>query len=96
MWLPYLAASHYLARRYKECLAACEQALLANPGYPLAVRYMVSALGQLGRATEAQPLLPLLKKIDGDFAGLETMWRRLFVTEAADHLLDGCRSAGFA
>ena len=96
MWLPYLAASHYLARRYKECLAACEQALLANPGYPLAVRYMVSALGQLGRAGEAQPLVPLLKKIDGDFAGLETMWRRLFVTEAADHLLDGCRSAGFA
>jgi tetratricopeptide (TPR) repeat protein len=96
MWLPYLAASHYLSQRYKECLAACEQALLANPGYPLAVRYMVAALGQLGRAAEAQPLLPLLKKIDGDFGGLEAMWRRLFVQEAADHLLDGCWRAGFA
>ena len=27
MWLPYLAASHYLSRRYKACLDASEQAL---------------------------------------------------------------------
>ncbi len=96
MWLPYLAASHYLAGRNKECLAVCEQALVANPGYPLAVRYMVAALGQLGLAAQAQPLLPLLRKIDGGYAGTETMWRRLFVPEAADHLLEGCRRAGFA
>jgi adenylate cyclase len=96
MWLPYLAASHYLAGRYKDCLAACEQALVANPGYPLAVRYMVAALGQLGLIAQAQPLLPLLRKIDSGYAGTEAVWRRLFVPEAADHLLEGCRRAGFA
>jgi tetratricopeptide (TPR) repeat protein len=96
MWLPYVAASHYLAGRYKECLAACEQALLANPGHPLAVRYMVAALGQLGRVAEARPLLALLRRYDGDFAGVEALARHFFVPEAVEHLLDGVRRAGFA
>jgi adenylate cyclase len=95
MWLPYLAASYYLSRRYKDCLATCEQALVANPGYPLAIRYMVAALGQLGRSTEAEPLQRLLRTIDGDFAGVQALWQRLFVSEAADHLLEGVRRAGF-
>ncbi len=95
MWLPYLAASHYLSRRYMACLEASEQALSANPGYPHAVRYMVAALGQLRRIAEAQPLIPLLRRADGNFAGLEALTRQLFVPEAADHLLDGFRRAGF-
>jgi len=91
MWLPYLAASHYLSRRYKACLDASEQALSANPGYPHAIRYMVAALGQLGRVSEAQPLLPLLRRTDGDITGVQALWRHYFVPEAADHLLDGIR-----
>ena len=96
MWLPYVAASHYLRGRYKASLEASEQALAANPGYPLAIRYMVAALGQLGRVAEAQALLPMLRRIDRDFAGTEAMWRRLFVPGAAERLLDGVRKAGFA
>jgi tetratricopeptide (TPR) repeat protein len=95
MWLPYLAVSHYLTGRYKECLAASEQALSANPQYPLAVRYAVAALGQLGRAGQAQPLFPVLRTIDKDFAGSDVVWRRLFVKDAADHLLAGLRRAGW-
>jgi adenylate cyclase len=95
MWLPYLAASYYLSRRYKACLDASEQALSTNPGYPHAVRYMVAALGQLGRVAEARPLISLLRRADRDFAGLEALTRSLFVPEAADHLLDGFRRAGF-
>ena len=95
MWLPYLATSHYLSRRYKACLEASEQALLANPEYPHAVRYMVAALGQLGRVAEARPLLSLLRRYDGDLAGLEALTRNYFQQEAADHLLDGFRRAGF-
>ena len=95
MWLPYLATSHYLSRRYKACLEASEQALLANPDYPHAVRYMVAALGQLGRVAEARPLLSLLRRYDGDLAGLEALTRNYFQQEAADHLLDGFRRAGF-
>ena len=94
MWLPYLAASHYLSRRYKECLHASEQALSANPGYPHAVRYMVAALGQLGRLVEARPLIPLLRKFDRDFAGLEAVTRSLFLPRAADHLLEGIPPRG--
>ncbi len=96
MWLPYRAASHYLVRRYRDCLAACQEALEANPQYPLAVRYMAAALGQLGRTSEAAALLPLMRRIDGDFAGLESLTRRMFVPDAADHLLEGFRAAGFA
>jgi tetratricopeptide (TPR) repeat protein len=95
MWLPYLAVSHYLEGHYKECLAVCEQALEANSEFPLAVRYAVAALGQLGLAAQAQPLLPVLRKIDKGFAGSEAVWRRLFVKEAADHMLDGLRRAGW-
>jgi adenylate cyclase len=95
MWLPYLATSHYLSRRYKACLEASEQALQANPNYPHAVRYMVAALGQLGRVAEAQPLLSLLRRYDGNLAGLEALTRNYFQQEAADHLLEGFRRAGF-
>jgi TolB-like protein/class 3 adenylate cyclase len=94
MWLPYLAASHYLSRRYKECLVTCDEALVANPAYPHAVRYMVAALGQLGLVAQAQPLLPLLRKYDGDFAGVDASFHRTYVPEAAEHILDGIRRAG--
>jgi adenylate cyclase len=96
MWLPYVATSHYLGRRYEACLDACQQALLANPDYPNAVRYMVAALGQLGRAAEARPLLPLLQREDGDLPGLEARARHYFQEDAAEHLLDGFRRAGFS
>lgn len=96
MWLPYLAASHYLSGRYKECLAAAEQALAANPTFPLALRYLVAALGQLGRVAEAAAVLPLVRRVDRDFDGLEATLRRLFVPAAAGHILDGMRRAGFS
>ena len=95
MWLPYVATSHYLSRRYKACLEASEQALLANPEYPHAVRYMVAALGQLGRVAEARPLLALLRRYDRDMAGLEALTRNFFQDDAAEHLLEGIRRAGF-
>ena len=96
MWLPYLAASHYLLRRYRECLAACEQALTANPGYPHAVRYMVAALGQLGRTEEAGRLLPLMRRFDGGLAGSEAVCRNVFVRAAADRIIEGWRLAGLS
>ncbi|MBV9811976.1 MAG: hypothetical protein JO326_04445 [Acetobacteraceae bacterium] len=95
MWLPYLAASHYLARRYRECLAASEQALVANPSFPLAARYMLASLGQLGRLEEAQRVIPLVRRSDPTLQDLELRARRLFVPEAVDHLMEGFRRAGF-
>lgn len=95
MWLPNLAASHYLARRYLQCLEICHQALDLKPDYPHAVRYIVAALGQLGRYDQAAAMLPLLRGIDGDYGRLDALCRRLFVPKAADHLMDGFRRAGF-
>ncbi len=95
MWLPYVAASHYLARRYRKCLEASEQALSTNPGYPHAVRYMVAALGQLDLTAEAAKVLPQMRRFDRDFVSLESMVRRLFVPAAAEHLLEGFRRSGF-
>jgi adenylate cyclase len=93
-WLPYIAASHYLAGRFRECLAAAREALEAKPDYPLAVRYVVAALGQMGRADQAEGMLEVVRRTDRDFANLEAMTRRLFVPSAADRILDGFRKAG--
>jgi adenylate cyclase len=95
MWLPYLAAAHYLAKRYKECLDACEQALVANPGFPHALRYLIAALGRLGRHEEAVRMLPLLRRIDGNLAGSRKLCESLFVPDAAAHIVEGWRLAGF-
>ena len=95
MWLPYVAASHYLAGRYRECLGACEQALVANPGYPHALRYLVAALGKLGRREEAGRMIPLLRRVDGNLAGATRLCESLFVPEAASRIVEGWRLAGF-
>lgn len=96
MWLPYLAASHYLAGDYRRCLAACEQALIANPEYPHAIRYMVAALGWLGRIEEASRLLPLIRRLDRGLAGSEAVCRNVFVPAAADRIVEGWRLAGLS
>ena len=95
VWLPILALTHYLAGRYRDCLVVCQRALAAKPEYPVALRYLVAVLGQLGRKAEAQPILPLLRRFDGDLAGTEVHFRRMLGDSAALRLLDGVRLAGF-
>ena len=94
-WQPYVAASHYLAGRYRDCLIAAQDALQSRPDYPLALRYLAAALGMLGRAGEAAPALTILRRVDGDLARLEAMTNRLFVPSAAQRILEGFRRAGF-
>jgi len=95
LWLPALAISHYLAGRYRGALAACQEALAAKPEYPVAIRYLIATLGQLGRRTEAQPVIPLLRRLDSNLAGTEAYMRRIYVASAADRILEGLRKAGF-
>lgn len=95
VWLPYLAASHYLLGDYTQCLEACRQALDLRPDNPAATRYLVAALGQLGRATEAAPYLPLLSRTDGNATGMQAMLSRYFVPDAITKLMQGIRLAGF-
>ncbi len=95
IWLPALATSHYLAGRYREALLACQEALVAKPEYPVAVRYLVATLGQLGRKAEAQGVVPLLRRLDADPAGTEAHMRRLFVPTAVARIMEGVMKAGF-
>jgi adenylate cyclase len=95
LWLPALAISHYLAGRYREALAACQEALAGKPEHPVAIRYLIATLGQLGRRTEAQAAIPLLRRLDGNLAGTEAYMRRLYVASAVDRILEGLRKAGF-
>jgi tetratricopeptide (TPR) repeat protein len=95
-WLPYIAASHYLSARYRDCLAAARQALEARPSYPLAIRYAVAAMGQLGRTEGVEPLLAEMRRVDIDLAHLSVHARRMFVPSAANRLIEGFAKAGFA
>jgi adenylate cyclase len=96
VWLPYLAASHYLLGDYRACLEVCHQALGLKPDYPNALRYMAAALGQLGWVGEAAPLLPLLRRIDGNATAMEAMLSRYYVPSAIGRLMEGTRRAGFS
>jgi tetratricopeptide (TPR) repeat protein len=95
IWLPCRAVINYLLRNYRPALEACQEALAAKPDFPVAIRYLVATLGQLGRKAEAAAVIPLLRRLDGDIAGSEAYWRRMFNDAAVRHLVDGLRKAGF-
>ncbi len=95
IWLPCRAVINYLSRNYRPALEACQQALAAKPDFPVAIRYLVATLGQLGRTAEAAAVIPLLRRLDGDIAGSEAYWRRMFNDAAVRHLVEGLQKAGF-
>jgi adenylate cyclase len=93
--LPAVAISHYLAGRYRDALAACQEALAAKPEYPVPIRYLVATLGQLGRRAEAQAVIALLRRLDGGLTGTDAYLRRIYVAPAVDRIVEGLRKAGF-
>ncbi|HET6182272.1 MAG TPA: tetratricopeptide repeat protein [Acetobacteraceae bacterium] len=94
-WLPALAGSHYLSGRFKEALAAAQEALTLRPDYLIAVRWMVASLGQLGFASHAKPLLPLMVRLDGGLEKTLAALRTWFVEPAVEKIADGLRKAGY-
>jgi adenylate cyclase len=95
LWLPALSISHYLAGRYRDALAVAQEALTLKPDYPIAIRYLLAALGQLGLRTEAASVVPLMRRLDGDLAQTESLMRTTFVDAAVQHIVDGLRKAGY-
>lgn len=95
IWSPGKAASHLLAGRYRAALAASIEALSMNPEHPVALRHAVASLGAMDRAAEAQPMVAMLQRIDGDLAGSATHLRRSYTESAVLRLIDGLRPAGF-
>jgi len=95
LWLPALAISHYLSGRYRDALVACQDALVAKPDYPVAIRYLTAALGQLGRQQDARVTLRLLSKLDGNLAGSRAYIQRIYVPSATSRIVEGLQKAGF-
>jgi adenylate cyclase len=93
-WLPCLAMSHYLKGQYRQALTAAREALSDRPDYPVALRYLLAALGQMGRTTEAAAVVPLVRRLDGDLAGTEALIRARFVPAAAELIVTGLRKSG--
>src|SRR6185437_5187705 len=96
IWMPALAASHYLSGRYDEAVEAGREGYAMKPDYVAPLRYVIAALGKKGRRGAARPLLPALRRSDADRAGTEAYLRRYYVDEGAlAEILDGLRRAGF-
>ena len=66
-----------------------------KPDYVAPLRYVVAALGQLGRLDEAAPFRAQLEQTDGSLANIEAYLGRYYVhREALAHILEGLRKAG--
>lgn len=95
IFLPALSISHYLAGRYREALTVAQEALSLKPDYPVAVRYLLASLGQLGLRVHGTPLVALMQRLDGGLAKTETLMRTTFHEAAVRHIADGLRKAGY-
>jgi adenylate cyclase len=97
IWLPALAGGDYLAGRYEAALATAERALAMKPDYLVPARWAAAALGMLGRAAEAGPMIDRVRRLDQEFTKTEQIVRRFFIDEAAiEAILRGLRAAGYS
>ena len=95
LWIPTLAASHYLAGRYDEAIEAAHQGLTLRPDYLHPLRYLVAALGQLGQPDEAAQWLGQLRGLDKNRADTAAFLGIYYDPAPLKHILDGLEKAGF-
>jgi len=95
LWIPTLAASHYLAGRYDEAIEAAHQGLTLRPDYLHPLRYLVAALGQLGQPDEAAQWLGQLRGLDKNRADTAAFLGIYYDPAPLRHILDGLEKAGF-
>jgi len=94
--LSHLALGCYMEEDYAGCVDSARQALRAHPGQQLAYRWLVAALGQLGRVEQARAVMheataALAPSSFASYAHNRGPWMR------PDHyirLADGLRKAG--
>jgi adenylate cyclase len=94
--LAQLVASYYFDRDYEAVVRIGRQVLRQHPKQPHTHRWLVAALGQLGRAEEAKDALEAMLR-DAEGATNLHVRRRSPQTRPADyeHLLEGLRKAGW-
>ena len=90
-----IAASYYVERRYAEAVEAARRCLTDHPAYHAPRRFLVAALGQLGREGEGAAALHEWLKVAPDVFEVMVRNRPPYV-RVTDHeqLFDGLRKAG--
>lgn len=94
MFNSYLAAAHYLARRYNEAVCFSRKAVQLRHGMSGAHRIDIASLAQAGQLAEARAALEKLKQIQPD---ISIAWIEKHVPYAPGpmrHFLEGMHKAG--
>ncbi|MEZ5851692.1 MAG: BTAD domain-containing putative transcriptional regulator [Hyphomicrobiaceae bacterium] len=95
LWLPALAAANYQQHKYEEAIDIGRRAIALKPDHPGGLRYVVAALGQLGRDVEARDARLWLQRIETLAIDYAAVVKMLFRNDAAGaHFLEGLRKAG--
>lgn len=94
--IDHLAVGYYFDRQYEKAVEAARQSIRVIPDYPLPHRWLVVALGQLGRTEEARAALQCALALDPATFDLYVRQRMpWFRPEDHEHMLDGLRKAGW-
>jgi adenylate cyclase len=95
MWLPALAAAHYLVGNYTRAAQIGRRSWSLNRNWPAGLTYVVAGLAQLGLIEEAQTALTDLRELDPNLSFVQGTLQRLYEDRPGiDHILDGLRKAG--
>ena len=95
MWLPALAAAHYLVENYARAVEIGRRSWTLNRNWPAGLTYVVAGLAQLGQLHEAQTALADLRELDPNLSFVQGTLQRLYEDRAGiDRILDGLRKAG--
>ncbi|MDP6427388.1 MAG: adenylate/guanylate cyclase domain-containing protein [Rhodospirillales bacterium] len=96
MWLGTLSASYNLAHDYKTALEIAKRGLQKAPKYPILLRCLANALGQLGRTGEAAEALARFLEVSPDYTEETARFSVHFKDEEVfQHYLEGLRKAGW-
>ena len=94
--MQHITISHYFERDYTKAVEAARQTVVRYPVFHLTYRWLAAALGQLGRAEEAQVALRMAIELSPRsfefYVHHRPPWYR---PDNYEHMLDGLRKAGW-
>ena len=93
--LSQIAASQYLDENYASAVLTARQIVRQYPKHPLAYRWLAAALGQLGRAAEAEQALQSLLTLSPSSLDMYVRQRPQYCNIEYAPMLAGLRKAGW-
>jgi tetratricopeptide (TPR) repeat protein len=96
LWATALTGGYYLSERFEQAIDAGLTGLRMKSDYLRSMPYIVAALGQLGRSSEAERYMPMLREIYPTADHLRATLGRYYLERAAlSNVMQGLRKAGF-